>query len=133
LGLSRTRVTLNHLRCLWRSLRMRARAARSWRIVLSDCESEFYDGTSWQMGQLLRDRRLRGGCADRVAVRRPHADSERRPKGVGEAGAAFASPTIVHFSTALFLSALLQVPWQTINVIAVLWGLIGLGGTAYTV
>ena len=58
--------------------------------------------------------------------------AERRPKGVGEAGAAFASPTIVHFSTALFLSALLQVPWQTINVIAVLWGLIGLGGTAYT-
>lgn len=59
--------------------------------------------------------------------------AERPPKGAAEASAVFASPTIVHFSTALFLSALLQVPWQTINVIALLWGLTGLGGMAYTV
>jgi hypothetical protein len=31
-----------------------------------------------------------------------------------EAGAAFTTPTIIHFSTALLLSALLRVPWQSI-------------------
>jgi len=50
---------------------------------------------------------------------------------VAEAGAAFATPTIVHFGTALFLSALLQVPWQSIVVVAVLWGIVGIGGIAY--
>ena len=50
---------------------------------------------------------------------------------VAAAGAAFATPTIVHFGTALFLSALLQVPWQSIVVLAVLWGIVGIGGIAY--
>ena len=49
------------------------------------------------------------------------------------AGAAFASPTIVHFGAALFLSALLHAPWQRITFAAVLWGVPGLGGVAYTV
>jgi hypothetical protein len=48
-----------------------------------------------------------------------------------EAGAAFATPTIIHFSTALLLSALLRVPWQSIIPVASLWGLIGLCGVAY--
>lgn len=48
-----------------------------------------------------------------------------------EVGAAFATPTIVHFGSALLLSALLCVPWQTITVIAVLWGIVGFGGIAY--
>jgi hypothetical protein len=52
---------------------------------------------------------------------------------VAEAGAAFATPTIVHFGTALLLSALLRVPWQSIIVVAVLWGLVGIGGAAYAV
>jgi len=50
-----------------------------------------------------------------------------------EAGAAFATPTIVHFGTVLLLSALSRVPWPTITLAAVLWGLIGLGGAAYAV
>lgn len=58
--------------------------------------------------------------------------ADRPPLRVAEAGAAFATPTIVYFGTALFLSALLQAPWQTITVAAVLWGLMGLGGVAYT-
>ncbi len=33
---------------------------------------------------------------------------------MAEAGAAFATPTIIHFGTALLLSALLRVPWQSI-------------------
>ena len=59
--------------------------------------------------------------------------AERPPEDAEAAGAAFASPTIVHFGVVLFLSALLLAPWQTIAVIAVVWGLLGFGGIAYTV
>jgi hypothetical protein len=48
-----------------------------------------------------------------------------------EAGAAFGTPTIVHFGTALLLSALLRAPWETIIIPAVLWGVVGFGGVAY--
>ena len=54
-------------------------------------------------------------------------------RGVAEASAAFLTPTIVHFSAALLLSALVSVPWQTINPSVILWGLVGLVGLAYTV
>jgi len=50
-----------------------------------------------------------------------------------EAGAAFATPTIIHFGTALLLSALLRVPWQSIISAAVVWGFIGLCGVAYAI
>jgi hypothetical protein len=49
------------------------------------------------------------------------------------AGAAFATPTIVHFGAALLLSALLRAPWQTITIPAALWGLTGFSGVAYAV
>ena len=48
-----------------------------------------------------------------------------------EAGAAYATPQIVHFSAALFLSALVRAPWHGIASPAVLWGLGGLCGFAY--
>ena len=50
-----------------------------------------------------------------------------------EAGAAFATPTVIHFGTALLLSALVQVPWQSIVAAAAFWGLIGVCGVAYAV
>ena len=59
--------------------------------------------------------------------------AERPPLRAGEAGAAFATPTIVHFVAALFLSALLRAPWETIAVVAALWGLVGLSGVVYMV
>ena len=52
---------------------------------------------------------------------------------VAEAGAAFVAPTVVHFSAVLFLAALLRAPWDAITVVAILWGLVGLSGVAYTV
>jgi hypothetical protein len=58
--------------------------------------------------------------------------AERPPLRAAEAGAAFATPTIVHFGNALLLSALLRVPWQSIILLAALCGLIGLGGVAYS-
>src|SRR5438105_6176911 len=56
-----------------------------------------------------------------------------RPIRAAEAGAAFATPTIVHFGAALLLSALLRAPWQTITIAAALWGLMGFSGVAYAV
>jgi ABC-type transport system involved in multi-copper enzyme maturation permease subunit len=59
--------------------------------------------------------------------------AERPPAGAAEAGAAFGSPTIVHFGAVLFLSALVHAPWQTMIVPAALWGVLGFGGVAYSV
>jgi hypothetical protein len=57
--------------------------------------------------------------------------ADRPPLRAAEAGAAFATPTIVHFSIVLFLSALLRAPWETTTPAALLCGLIGLGGAVY--
>jgi len=59
--------------------------------------------------------------------------ADRPALRVAEAGAAFATPTIVHFGTTLFLAALLRVPWQSIILAAALWGLVGISGAAYAV
>jgi hypothetical protein len=58
--------------------------------------------------------------------------AERPQLGAPEASAAFATPTIVHFSTVLLLAAILRVPWQGVAAVSTLWGLVGLSGTAYT-
>jgi hypothetical protein len=59
--------------------------------------------------------------------------ADRPQLRAAEAGAAFGTPTIVHFGTALFLSALLRAPWQAITPPAALWGVAGLCGVAYAV
>lgn len=47
------------------------------------------------------------------------------------AGAAFATPTIIHFCAVLLLSAALNAPWAGVTPVAVLWALMGLGGVVY--
>jgi hypothetical protein len=59
--------------------------------------------------------------------------AERPHLAAPEAGAAFATPTIVHFSTVLLLAAVLRVPWRGTAAVSALWGLVGLSGMAYTV
>src|SRR5919199_5727647 len=61
-----------------------------------------------------------------LIAQRPHLPS-------AEPGAAFVTPTVVHFGTALLLSALLRAPWPAITLAAALWGLVGLSGAAYEV
>lgn len=57
----------------------------------------------------------------------------RRPPVDGAAvGAAFGSPTIVHFGAALFLAALLHAPWESITIPATVWGLLGFTGVVYS-
>lgn len=53
--------------------------------------------------------------------------------GQEQAGSAFATPTIVHFGAALLLSAILSAPWHAVSAVAVLLGLLGLGGIAYAI
>jgi hypothetical protein len=54
------------------------------------------------------------------------------PRRAGDAAAAFATPTIVHFCVVFLLSVLLRAPWHAMEKPAALWGLIGLAGTLYT-
>ncbi|HEV7857558.1 MAG TPA: hypothetical protein VGO91_02825 [Pyrinomonadaceae bacterium] len=53
--------------------------------------------------------------------------------GEAQAGDAFSTPSVVHFGVVLLLSAVVSAPWDGINSVAILWGLMGLGGTAYAV
>ena len=57
--------------------------------------------------------------------------AEKPPKGVAEAGPAFTTPTVVHFSAVLLLSALVRIPWDSMGAAAIAWGVLGLCGTAY--
>src|SRR5258706_4359188 len=52
--------------------------------------------------------------------------AERPPLRAAEGGAAFATPTIVHFGTALLLSAVLRAPWQAVTPVAAPLRLVGL-------
>jgi len=49
-----------------------------------------------------------------------------------EAGAAFATPTIIHFSAAFVISALVRAPWKSLVPVAVICGIIGVIGVVYT-
>jgi hypothetical protein len=57
--------------------------------------------------------------------------AQRPPARAAEAGAAFATPTIVHFSVVLFLAALIRAPWDTASALAIVCGAGGLGGIVY--
>jgi hypothetical protein len=52
---------------------------------------------------------------------------------LAEAGAAFATPTIVHFGVVLLLSAVASVSWHKIGPVSVVWGLVRLSGIVYAV
>ena len=58
--------------------------------------------------------------------------SERPPLHAPEAGAAFATPNIIHFGVALLLSAVGSMPWRGFSAISFSWGLVGLCGIAYS-
>ncbi|MBV8672131.1 MAG: hypothetical protein JOZ33_01745 [Acidobacteriaceae bacterium] len=52
-------------------------------------------------------------------------------EGQAQAGAAFATPTVVHFGAVLLLAGVVSAPWQRVTMAAVLWGLVGLSGIGY--
>jgi hypothetical protein len=57
--------------------------------------------------------------------------ADRPPPRAKEASAAYATPTIIHFSTVLLLSALVRAPWRSIDVLSVLLALVGAAGMFY--
>jgi len=59
--------------------------------------------------------------------------AQRPPARAREASAAFASPSVVHFSVVLLLAALSCAPWYTIGAVATVWGLVGVAATVYGV
>lgn len=54
-------------------------------------------------------------------------------RGEAQAGDAFSTPSVVHFGVVLLLSAIISAPWDGIGIVAILWGLVGLCGIAYSV
>jgi hypothetical protein len=58
--------------------------------------------------------------------------AQRPTRAAPEASAAFGTPTIVHFGTALLFSALARVPWQTTTVPVIVCAAIGLCGVIYS-
>lgn len=50
-----------------------------------------------------------------------------------QAGQAFATPTIVHFTAVLVLAALMSAPWAGIGAVTIVWGAGGAGGIVYEV
>lgn len=56
-----------------------------------------------------------------------------RPVGAGQeqAGAAFATPTIVHFCVVLLLAGVQSAPWRGVGPVTLIWGLLGLSGIVY--
>ena len=53
-------------------------------------------------------------------------------EGTAQAGGAFATPTIVHFSGVLLLAGMLSAPWNGIGPAAALWELMAVSGIVYT-
>jgi hypothetical protein len=59
--------------------------------------------------------------------------AERPPPRAAEAGAAFSTPSVVHFGVVLLLSAVVSAPWYGIGAVAICWGLVGFSGIVYAV
>lgn len=57
--------------------------------------------------------------------------AQKPPRAAVEGSAAYATPTVIHFSTVLLLSALLRAPWHSITALSAICGLVGLGGVVY--
>lgn len=49
-----------------------------------------------------------------------------------ELGAAFATPSVVHFVVVLFLSAVGSAPWRGTGTVSTVWGFVGAAGIIYT-
>ena len=50
-----------------------------------------------------------------------------------EAGKAFSTPTVVHFTTVLFIAAVVRAPWGSPTPPAIIGGLVGIAGVVYVI
>src|SRR5438270_5637281 len=59
--------------------------------------------------------------------------AESREPATSTTIAAFGTPTIAHFCAVLGLAAIVSAPWDSLTSAAVLFGILGVSGIAYTV
>jgi hypothetical protein len=57
--------------------------------------------------------------------------AERPQARAAEAGAAFATPSVVHFAVVLLVSAVMSAPWHGIGTVSAFWGIVGVVGIVY--
>jgi len=57
--------------------------------------------------------------------------AERNSSASPQAGRAFSTPTVLHFSVVLFLAAFIRVPWPSITLPSIIGAIVGAGGAAY--
>jgi hypothetical protein len=55
------------------------------------------------------------------------------PRSDAQAGDAFSTPTVAHFSVVLLLTAAGAVPWDSVPLLPVIWGIVGVCGVGYVV
>src|SRR4051812_40456835 len=113
---------------------MREAAGRKWRTVSSGSEPQ--EGgmpgfEEWESFYVIVGAAAGALIGLQFVVMTLLADKPRL--ATPEAGAAFATPNVVHFSAALLLSCLMRVPWHSIERAAVAWGIVGFAGLVYLV
>src|SRR4051794_39899126 len=127
--------TPSHSRCSSRSSLTSVKAAQSWRIVSSDSDASERAGMpgfdEWESFYVIVGAAAGALIGLQFVVMTLLADKPQLASP--EAGAAFATPNVVHFSAALLLSALMRVPWHSLASAAEAWGLVGLAGVVYVV
>ena len=57
--------------------------------------------------------------------------AERDSQPLQNASSAFATPTIIHFSSVLLVSGMLSAPWRAVTNAAIAWGILGACGVVY--
>src|SRR3954470_22850148 len=127
--------TPSHSRCSSRSSLTSVKAAQSWRIVSSDSDASERAGMpgfdEWESFYVIVGAAAGALIGLQFVVMTLLADKPQMASPA--AGAAFATPNVVHFSAALLLSALMRVPWHSIGTAALAWGIVGLAGLVYLV
>ena len=59
--------------------------------------------------------------------------ADRTSTAAPEAGQAFSTPTVLHFSVVLFLAAFIRVPWHSLTAPSIIGAVVGLAGVIYIV
>ncbi len=50
-----------------------------------------------------------------------------------QASKVFTTPSVIHYSVVLFLSALISIPWGDTDIITIIWGIVGVFGLLYLI
>src|SRR5947209_12962688 len=113
---------------------MRATAARNWRIASNglSLERRMSELAQWDSFYVIVGSAAGALIGLQFVVMTLLAERPSPTLRAAEAGAAFGTPTVVHFSVVLLLSAVLRAPWQSAVPAAAVCGIAGLWGAGYS-